>query len=45
MADHNYRLWILLNMELWWRIYIDAASIEELENMLVECLAATVGGR
>ena len=21
--DHNYRLWILLNLELWWRIYID----------------------
>jgi asparagine synthase (glutamine-hydrolysing) len=33
-ADHNYRLWILLNLELWWRTYIDRSSVEELEEMM-----------
>jgi len=31
-ADHNYRLWILLNLELWWRIYIDGQKVEDLEE-------------
>jgi asparagine synthase (glutamine-hydrolysing) len=34
--DHNYRLWILLNLELWWRIYIDGASVEALDQLINE---------
>jgi asparagine synthase (glutamine-hydrolysing) len=36
--DHNYRLWILLNLELWWRIYIDGASVEALDQFIAERL-------
>ncbi len=39
MADHNYRLWILLNLELWWRIYMDGMVPEELEETMDEWLA------
>ena len=44
-ADHNYRLWILLNMELWWRIYIDHTPVEELEILVAECIGAAAAGR
>jgi asparagine synthase (glutamine-hydrolysing) len=33
-ADHNYRLWILLNLELWWRLYADGLSVERLNEMM-----------
>jgi asparagine synthase (glutamine-hydrolysing) len=29
--DHNYRLWMLFNLELFWRLYIEGASRGELE--------------
>jgi asparagine synthase (glutamine-hydrolysing) len=32
LADHNYRLWILLNLELWWRIYLDGRALDELQQ-------------
>jgi asparagine synthase (glutamine-hydrolysing) len=38
MADHNYRLWILLNLELWWRMYMDGEPLDELEDMMAACL-------
>jgi asparagine synthase (glutamine-hydrolysing) len=41
-VDHNYRLWILLNLELWWRIYIDGAAPEELEQTMHERLTLQV---
>jgi asparagine synthase (glutamine-hydrolysing) len=37
-VDHNYRLWILLNLELWWKIYIDGTSIEKLDEFVSEQL-------
>ena len=27
-ADHNYRLWILINLEFWYRSFMDAESLE-----------------
>jgi asparagine synthase (glutamine-hydrolysing) len=36
--DHNYRLWILLNLELWWRLYIDGMSVEALDELINERL-------
>ena len=35
-VDHNYRLWILLNLELWWRIYMDGISLEDLDASINE---------
>lgn len=26
-ADHNYRLWILINLEIWYRLYFEGASV------------------
>jgi asparagine synthase (glutamine-hydrolysing) len=34
--DHNYRLWILLNLELWWRIYVDGFSADALYCFMTE---------
>jgi asparagine synthase (glutamine-hydrolysing) len=36
--DHNYRLWILLNLELWWRMYIDGAAVDALDQRISELL-------
>ncbi|MBZ0293483.1 MAG: asparagine synthase (glutamine-hydrolyzing) [Anaerolineae bacterium] len=33
-VDHNYRLWLLLNMELWYRMFIDGQSIDDLNGQL-----------
>jgi len=35
-VDHNYRLWILLNLELWWRIYIDGMPLASLDQFINE---------
>lgn len=29
-VDHNFRLWILLNLEFWYRLYFDQESVESL---------------
>ncbi|HEX2228882.1 MAG TPA: asparagine synthase (glutamine-hydrolyzing) [Candidatus Binatia bacterium] len=34
LVDHNYRLWILLNLELWWRMYLDGMSVDSLEQLM-----------
>ena len=43
-ADHNYRLWLLLNLELWHRLFIEgsspAAQREWLTRFLPEATAA-----
>jgi asparagine synthase (glutamine-hydrolysing) len=36
--DHNYRLWILLNLELWWCLYIDGMPADTLAHLLGERL-------
>jgi asparagine synthase (glutamine-hydrolysing) len=32
-ADHNYRLWMLINFELWYRMYFENASIEDIAEL------------
>jgi asparagine synthase (glutamine-hydrolysing) len=32
--DHNYRLWLLLNAELFWRHFMDGHSVAELESWI-----------
>jgi asparagine synthase (glutamine-hydrolysing) len=31
-ADHNFRLWILINLEFWYRLYVEGESVENLEE-------------
>ena len=31
-VDHNYRLWMLFNLELWYRHYIDRQTVGQLED-------------
>jgi hypothetical protein len=33
-ADHNYRLWFLLNLEVWWRLYIDGSTRDALADSI-----------
>lgn len=32
--DHNFRLWILLNLEIWYRIFFENYSIEETKEFI-----------
>jgi asparagine synthase (glutamine-hydrolysing) len=34
--DHNYRLWLLLNLEVWQRLHIDGSDTDEVLSWLVE---------
>ncbi len=33
-VDHNYRLWLLLNLEVWQRLFIDGFERDELLGWL-----------
>jgi asparagine synthase (glutamine-hydrolysing) len=35
-ADHNFRLWILLNLEIWYRLRFDGQSVDELRAFIDE---------
>ena len=37
--DHNYRLWMIFNIEVFWRHYIDGESIEALEGWITDVVA------
>jgi asparagine synthase (glutamine-hydrolysing) len=39
-ADHNYRLWILINLEMWYRLYFENQTVEDLQGFTEELLAA-----
>ena len=39
-ADHNYRLWFLLNLEMWWRLYIDGTRLDALVESVREAAPA-----
>jgi asparagine synthase (glutamine-hydrolysing) len=32
-VDHNYRLWMLINFELWYRMYFEDATIEDISEL------------
>jgi asparagine synthase (glutamine-hydrolysing) len=38
--DHNYRLWMLFNLEMFWKHFIDGASVEELEEWIASSMLA-----
>jgi asparagine synthase (glutamine-hydrolysing) len=33
-ADHNYRLWMLINFELWYRMYFEGASNDDISELI-----------
>jgi asparagine synthase (glutamine-hydrolysing) len=33
VADHNFRLWILINLEFWYRLYFEGESIDSLREL------------
>ena len=38
--DHNYRIWILVNLEFWHRMYIENQSIDQMHDLTERLLAA-----
>ena len=32
-ADHNYRIWILINLEMWYRLFFEGQSVDELRAL------------
>lgn len=32
--DHNFRLWILLNLEIWYKIFFEGCSVEETKDYI-----------
>jgi asparagine synthase (glutamine-hydrolysing) len=37
--DHNFRIWILINMEFWYRMYFEDMSVSDLERFVDELIA------
>ena len=37
--DHNYRLWMLFNLEVFWRHFIDGVGVDELEDWVASSLS------
>lgn len=33
-VDHNYRIWLLLNLEIWYRLYFENESIDAMRDMI-----------
>ena len=40
-ADHNYRIWILINLEMWYRLFFEGQSIDDLRALTDRLLGAT----
>jgi asparagine synthase (glutamine-hydrolysing) len=32
-ADHNYRIWILINLEMWYRLFFEGQSVDALREL------------
>ena len=35
-ADHNFRLWILINLEIWYRMCFERKSIGEMKEFIAK---------
>ena len=40
VRDHNFRLWILLNLELWYRLYFENMSVDDVQEFTESLLNA-----
>ena len=38
--DHNYRLWMIFNLEMFWRDYIDGEGVDKLEEWIASSMSA-----
>jgi asparagine synthase (glutamine-hydrolysing) len=38
--DHNYRLWMLFNLEMFWRHFIDGVSVDQLQEWIGSSMSA-----
>jgi asparagine synthase (glutamine-hydrolysing) len=38
--DHNYRLWMLFNLEMFWRHFIDGVGVDKLEEWIESSMSA-----
>ncbi|MFC1665197.1 asparagine synthase (glutamine-hydrolyzing), partial [Pseudomonadota bacterium] len=34
-VDHNYRIWILLNLEIWYRIFFEGETVESMQEFML----------
>jgi hypothetical protein len=41
-TDHNYRLWLLLNLEMWYRMFVENQSRGQLTEFLLSNTEAVV---
>ena len=39
-ADHNYRLWILINLEFWYRLYFEGETVSSLRKFTDRLMAS-----
>jgi asparagine synthase (glutamine-hydrolysing) len=39
-ADHSYRLWILLNLEIWYRLYIERQTVDSMNAFTQQLMAS-----
>ena len=35
-VDHNYRIWILLNLEIWYRIFFEGETVESMQEYMLQ---------
>lgn len=35
-VDHNYRIWILLNLEIWYRIFFEGETVESMQDFTLQ---------
>lgn len=42
-VDHNYRLWMAFNLEVFWRHFLDREPVERLEEWVARARGAAVG--
>lgn len=39
IADHNFRLWILINLEFWYRLYLENETVDSLRDLTDRLMA------
>jgi asparagine synthase (glutamine-hydrolysing) len=44
VADHHVRLWLILSVEVWYRMYFEGQSIEEIQGLFESCLRDSGAG-
>jgi asparagine synthase (glutamine-hydrolysing) len=45
MIDHNYRLWMIFNLEVFWRLYFDGEEVAAIEDWVMDSRRDTDSSR